>query len=88
MRTRVTVRVWLAVLIAATTNRDWSIAWTGSGSVRRTRAARVVMSLALLVGLLIVSIALTGGFSIDVGGRTISVRMNFIYSALRRCTQD
>ncbi len=36
----------LAALIAATTNRDWSIAWTGPGSVGRMRVARVVMALA------------------------------------------
>lgn len=64
----------LAVLIAATTNRDWSIAWTGSGSAGRIRAARVVLSLAALVGLLVVAIIVTGGFSIDMGGRTISAR--------------
>ena len=64
----------LAVLIAATTNRDWSIAWTGPGSVSRIRVARVVMALAALVGLLIAAIVVTGGFSIDTGGRPISVR--------------
>ena len=64
----------LAALIAATTNRDWSIAWMGSGSAGRIWSARVVMSLAGLVGLLILGIALTGGFSVDMGGRTISVR--------------
>ena len=64
----------LAALIAATTNRDWSIAWRGQGPAGRIRAARIVGSLAALAGLLVAAIVITGGFSIDVGGRTISVR--------------
>jgi len=67
----------VAALIAATTNHDWSIAWTGQGAVSRIRVARVVMALAALVGLLIVAIVVTGGFSIDTGGRPISVRSLF-----------
>ncbi len=66
----------LAVLIAATTSFEWSIASPGPRSPLRVRASRVVLVLLAVVGVLAAVIVATGGFSIAFGPRTISARQS------------
>lgn len=62
----------LAVAIAATTGRDWSIVLSGQVSTARIRLARIAGVLLAVAALAVAAIVATGGFSIPIGSRTIS----------------
>ena len=66
-----------AIVIAVLTARDWSVTHARQQSRLRRAASTVALTLVAIQGLLIVAIAMTGGFAIEIGALRVSARNLF-----------